>query len=221
MPLIAHRAGSSDSAIWNSVKAGEYRLNNTYAVHDVIIDIGCHIGSFADEVLSRGAGSCHCYEPDPELFKLASQNLSSYGNRAIMFNAPVWGRQELVNFVRAESLQNTGVGRVWGHGGSPVATVAFDDVVLKAANGGRVRLLKLDCEGSEWSILQDATTLSLIDEIVGEWHENFISQAVKERSAFTVGRELLRLILKGAGFFVELVPNPNHSQAGNFFARRK
>jgi hypothetical protein len=34
----------------------------------------------------------------------------------------------------------------------------------------RIDLLKLDCEGSEYSILAHCTCLDLVREIVGEWH---------------------------------------------------
>jgi hypothetical protein len=51
--------------------------------------------------------------------------------------------------------------------------VAFDDLVREVTGDGRtrVRMVKVDCEGSEYPILLTAKTLHLVDEIVGEFHE--------------------------------------------------
>jgi hypothetical protein len=48
-----------------------------------------------------------------------------------------------------------------------VPTVTLDDVLAHA--GGRVRLLKLDCEGAEYAIL-DGVDLSNVDQVCGEAH---------------------------------------------------
>jgi len=71
-------------------------------------------------------------------------------------------------------LLNTGSGIVGTNGGCrPTPNLKFDDVVRSATDGrgGRVRLLKLDCEGSEYPILLTSATLDRIHEIVGEFHE--------------------------------------------------
>ena len=60
------------------------------------------------------------------------------------------------SFMGMEGILNTGNGSViWGSG-EPVAKVAFDEIVDLMTGGGEdeVRLLKLDCEGAEWPILQ-------------------------------------------------------------------
>ena len=47
-------------------------------------------------------------------------------------------------------------------------TITLEDVFARAA--GRVRLLKLDCEGSEYAILENAN-LSGVERVCGEVHE--------------------------------------------------
>src|SRR3979490_1223457 len=49
------RNGTLDQAIFNGVVLfNEYRLPDRFAPGDIVIDVGAHIGSFAEAVLSRG-----------------------------------------------------------------------------------------------------------------------------------------------------------------------
>ena len=51
------RNGTLDQAIFNEVvDDNEYRLPDRFAPGDVVIDVGTHIGSFVQAVLSRGCG---------------------------------------------------------------------------------------------------------------------------------------------------------------------
>ena len=61
---------------------------------------------------------------------------------------------------------------IWG-GHEPVTKIAFDGIVDRVTDAGanRVRLLKLDCEGSESPVLLTSQRLGLVDEICGEFHE--------------------------------------------------
>jgi hypothetical protein len=52
--------------------------------------------------------------------------------------------------------------------GQRVPTTTLDDVLARAVGG--IRLLKLDCEGSEYAIL-DGADLSAVEEITGESHD--------------------------------------------------
>ena len=56
--------------------------------------------------------------------------------------------------------------------GLEIASVSFDDIMNKE-HIDRCDLLKLDCEGSEYELLQrcDPATLSRVRRIVGEFHE--------------------------------------------------
>lgn len=48
----------------------------------------------------------------------------------------------------------------------PLETITLEEIVKDR----RVDILKLDCEGSEFSILENTTCLEQMDLIVGEWH---------------------------------------------------
>jgi FkbM family methyltransferase len=153
----------------------EYRLPERFEGDDVIIDIGTHIGSFCYAALERGSNRVYGFEASPENFDRARQNLQSFGDRVQLRHQAVWRsdvKVERLDFW--ECAANNGGGQVWRDSGGPsIAAVAFDDLVREATDGGRtrVRLVKLDCEGSEYPILLTAKTLHLVDEIVGEFHE--------------------------------------------------
>jgi FkbM family methyltransferase len=183
------RNGTLDRAIFNGVVVfNEYRLPDSFAPGDIVIDVGAHIGSFAQAVLSRGCRKVYCIEADRSNFEIAAQYLRpSIENGTVqLVRGAAWrsdrNTDELYfdgyhpfpkSFTGMEGILNTGNGSVvWGRG-EPVAKAAFDEIVDLVTNHGehRVRLLKLDCEGAEWPILLTSQRLGLIDEICGEFHE--------------------------------------------------
>ncbi len=183
------RPDTLDQAIFNGVVVfNEYRLPARFDAGDVIIDVGSHIGSFAQAVLSRGCENVFCFEADCSNVAIAEVNLKAYIAAAhvrLMLGA-VW-RSDPNNdalyfdgyhnfpdsFPGMKGVINTGNGSVLWARGEPVKKIPFDEIVALVTHNGekRVRLLKLDCEGSEWPILLTSRKLDLIDEICGEFHE--------------------------------------------------
>jgi FkbM family methyltransferase len=249
------RDGTLDRAIFNAVvRFNEYRLPDSFAPGDIVIDVGAHIGSFAEAVLSRGCTNVTCIEPDGANFGIAAENLRPQldNGHVQLVRGAVWrsdrNTDELYldgyqafpkSFPALEGIVNTGSGSViWG-GRDPVAKIAFDEIVDRVTNHGahRVRLLKLDCEGSEWPILLTSQRLGLIDEICGEFHEiggQFL-EISEDRAAqqpvfsfanvekFTI--DVLVWHLEGAGFTVS---HRRHQRPGGaleglglFFATRE
>jgi len=183
------RNGTLDQAIFDGVVVhNEYRLPERFAPGDIVIDVGAHIGSFAEAVVSRGCRNVTCIEPDRSNFEIAAANLRPHieAGRVELVRGAAWRSDRNADDLRFDGYHafpesfpgmagiiNTGGGSViWG-GGEPVAKVAFDDIVDRVTNRGerRVRLLKLDCEGAEWPILLTSQRLDLISEICGEFHE--------------------------------------------------
>ncbi len=183
------RRGTLDRMIFNGVVVGdEYRLPGRFAPTDIVIDVGAHIGSFAYAVTMRGGEHVYGIEPDRANCACARQHLKPYIERGHvqLMEGAVWRSDPNDDELRfdgyhpfprsykgMEGIVNTGNGSVvWGVG-EPVAKVSLDDLVDSLTDQGqrRVRLLKLDCEGSEWPVLLTSRRLHLIDEIVGEFHE--------------------------------------------------
>src|SRR6185295_19152650 len=183
------RNGTLDQAIFNGVVVfNEYQLPARFASGDIVIDVGAHIGSFAEAVLSRGCEKVYCIEPDRVNFDIAAENLrpSIENGHVRLVRGAAWrsdrNTDELYfdgyhpfpkSITGMEGILITGNGSVvWGSG-EPVAKLAFDGIVDLVTNQGEhhVRLLKLDCEGAEWPILLTSQRLGLINEICGEFHE--------------------------------------------------
>lgn len=95
----------------------------------------------------------------------------------------------------------------------------------RARGEGRVRLIKFDCEGSEWPILFTSKTLHLVEELCGEFHE-IGGVRDRRRSPYSFGGHntftaaQLAPLLEGAGFHVEFYHYSSRSRLGMFFASR-
>ena len=183
------RNGTLDAAIFNDVVVrNEYRLPARFAADDIVIDIGAHIGAFAQAVLARGCENVTGVEPDAANFEIAADYLRPHidSGRLQLVRGAAWRSDRNSDELRFDGYQpfprsfagmtgilNTGNGSVIFGSGEPVAKIAFDEIVDRVTNHGahRVRLLKLDCEGAEWPILLTSQRLGLIDEICGEFHE--------------------------------------------------
>ena len=225
----AHRPGSMDLEIWSHVVLhNEYELPATFSAKDVIIDIGGHIGSFSWCTLSRGAGHVHVYEAFAENYELIKKNLSTYSGRTTVNHVAVWRSDMLCDTLSfsqniLEGGRFTGGGCVIYLGGVPVPGVSLDQVLLKATNGGqgRVRLVKIDCEGSEWPILFTSRRLDLIDEICGEYHElTEIPDPARVAGFPRYNAQAMKTFLESQGFAVRMrVITPD--VLGLFWATRK
>lgn len=172
------RPGSMDAAIFAAVvEHNEYALPEAFRSDDVIVDIGMHIGSFCHAAALRGAGAVYGFEADAANYALASANLKRHGGRVSTRQQAIWRSDQgptTLRFFRPEGLDNTGGGNVvWAEGDQEVDAVPLDPILDEITRNGRrrVRLLKIDCEGSEFPILLTSKRLHLIDEIAGEYHE--------------------------------------------------
>jgi FkbM family methyltransferase len=222
------RPGTTDHLIWACVnQMNEYELPDSFAPTDLILDVGAHIGSFSFACLRRGAGAVVAFEPDPGNYDMANLNLSRFGARARVVPAAVW-RSDVparkLSLLASDDHANTGGGGVIGAEGT-VDALPFDDVladILDRARVNRVRLLKLDCEGSEYPILLTSRKLHLVDEIRGEYHES--DQPIPDWSRVggcnRFDRYTLRTALEAQGFRISLHEHTANPNLGLFFATR-
>lgn len=167
---FACRPNTCDRGIFiEVVLQNEYRLPPYFEPDDVIVDVGGHIGAFAYACLIRGAGKVITCEPEPGNVELLLQNLSGWGDRVEIIPAAVWPAGEPTPYLAppANPYDTCQFSMVFRDGGTRVPTISLDEAISRA--GGRVRLLKLDCEGSEYAIL-GRTNLSSVDKICGESH---------------------------------------------------
>src|SRR5262245_30357475 len=73
------RSGTLDQAIFNGVDVfNEYRLPDRFQPDEIVIDIGAHIGTFAEAAVSRGCRKVYCIEPDRTNCEIAAAHLRPY-----------------------------------------------------------------------------------------------------------------------------------------------
>jgi len=196
--VFTFRPGTADSRIYGAVNGGnEYRLPEAFAPADIIIDIGAHIGSFSFACLMRGAGRVVAFEAEAENFRLAQQHLREYGERVEVHNLAVWrsDRPDTAVFHSGYTGTdgcNTGGGDVLFQSESTTPrastqTISLDAILSRFAH---VRLLKLDCEGSEWPILLTSRMLDWVDAVCGEYHA-LGTDKVMPKQAQVAGYDLL------------------------------
>ena len=219
------RPGTSDYNIWkNVVENDEYRFPQM-TENDCCLDIGANTGSATYAMLQKGAGRVVAFEPDPENYFLFRKQLKqeiSDGRVEVYPLAVVGGSgfswRTFSGVVQKDGELNHGGAFLFSQEGSDyglgeyivgrpfkVPCIGFDEIEFP--DGMVRRLLKLDAEGSEWSIMKDSLGVGGFERIVGEYHPhsgygpNFFAE------------EML-------GFTFKLAPHPN-SELGLFWAIRK
>lgn len=174
---------------------------------DTVIDIGANIGVFSAYAATRAPDvTVHSYEPFPENVKWLRQNISASGltnvrveQKAVCAETGV--RELQVNpedwIMHSLFERDTGA-----QPGIPVECISFDEVMNKDGIE-QCDLLKLDCEGSEYEILQGCApeTLGRVRRIVGEYHEG--------QHINGTGKELCRF-LESRSFRIERFESHDH-----------
>lgn len=223
------RAGTTDSEIFKFVvDDNEYDLPERFQPDDIVIDIGAHIGGFSYASLLRGAGKVYAFEAHPENHAIATKNVERFGARASCRQQAVWRSDQPSQTLYNESLTgncNTGgISLLWNDEGQAVETISLDQILSEASEGFRkpIRLLKIDCEGSEYPILFTSSQLQIVEEICGEYHEvpvERIPDRAKVPGKFErFDRFALKEFFEDQGWSIVL--EPKAEQLGLFHARQ-
>lgn len=129
-----------------------------------IIDIGANVGFFS--IASRfffPDAAIHAYEPNLDLESYLAHNFSQLN---IELRTQAVGKKSCS--VKLDLMGESNQTRVNESSSGSTEMVSLDSVVKKA--GGKIDLLKMDCEGSEWDILEDPESLKQVDNVTLEYH---------------------------------------------------
>ena len=135
---------------------------------------------------------------------------SNTGGGNVIFGGQLFDSDTQESWISAEADQ------------SRVPAVPLDEVLGRFE---RVKLLKLDCEGSEYPILLTSTQLPKVERIVGEYHEihesamPLLVAEARLDGVTSYGSDLLARKLEAAGFRVSIIPTD--AGRGRFEAVRK
>lgn len=187
-----------------------------------MLDIGAHVGSYT--VL------CHEYwpdarivavEPHPESFELLERNTAHIpASQLLRINAAIAGQSG--KYLLASAVSHSRVGEyvveLWndldpryGDFGISVPAITTESLWEKIIEFGvnEIDLMKLDCEGAEYVILESLSENSHLPQvgwIRGEWH----SRRHRERLAKALANSHM----------YHIDPNPPH-ECGMFIAHRR
>lgn len=149
-------------------------LRNTYGLRHqlaeirTIVDVGASFGFFSLAARARYPDAAiHAYEPNPRILPLLRANTAGFG---VEIHPDALGAQDgTVNLIDDGPSDQARIGDP--ENDAPVCQVpqVSLETVLRLA-GGRIDLLKLDCEGAEWEILKSANGWQSIRNIRLEYH---------------------------------------------------
>jgi FkbM family methyltransferase len=165
------RQSTMDEGLWNHVDFyNKYQLP-TRLDDTVVIDVGCHIGQFANACLRRGSKFVYGYEPHPENIELAVKNLGEYREKICLQPKAVWRSDVAVESLKHTGFDyNTGSGVVYDPDGFlPVEVISLQDAIALALKTyPQVDILKISCNGSEYPTLL-TTSLDGVINVIGEY----------------------------------------------------
>ena len=144
----------------------EYGLGEIRFPVATIIDIGANIGflSMAARAYFPDA-TIHAYEPNPRVLAYARKNAAAAGFE--LFNEAVGGTAGTVS-IEDSGDSNQAITRSGGSSGVQVPQITLSTAVARL--GGRIDLAKIDCEGAEWEMFNDAAAWSHIRHLRMEYH---------------------------------------------------
>lgn len=137
----------------------------------VVLDIGGYIGDLSLYCASKFGSKVHCYEPTPQNYNMIQKNLEANPHlqeNIKVFNKGISGTttsieidvQDILGEIHASSHKKYK---------NQVQTITIDCVSLDDAinelNEPLIDLLKIDCEGQEFEILENANLIKLSSKV--------------------------------------------------------
>lgn len=177
---------------------------------DILVDIGAHIGAVSLGV-SNSCSKIYSVEANPRTFRLLKMNvlLNQQREKIKCINKAVTGKdKDEIHFSLNSSSLRSSVCIEENEGYIKVDTISLKEIISSVyKKSSEKALLKLDCEGSEFSIIQSANerTLQFFDVIFLEWHqtvENFqlLKNELENKGFKTKKIKDKRNMKKGVGF---------------------
>jgi FkbM family methyltransferase len=148
----------------NVVLDDDYGLRGIDPPPRTVVDVGGNVGLFALFAHERfPAATIHVYEPSPATAAFAQDNLA--GTTAQVFVEGVAAEGGTAAMVE---LGSTNLARTERTADGGIALTAFATVLERI--GGRIDLLKVDCEGAEWDFMRDRDLFAQVGRIRMEYH---------------------------------------------------
>jgi len=175
----------------------QYALRNIGGPLSTIVDIGANIGFFTVSARSYFPhAQIHAYEPNPRIVSYLKQNAAQVC--AMAFPEAVGAREGRVTMIDDGYSGNARTKDV-GLLSEGISQVPLETIVKRL--GGSVDLMKMDCEGAEWQILQDRATMQHVRYLAMEFHlwAEYTLEQLKAQLTL-IGFHIDRCEMAGDGF---------------------
>jgi FkbM family methyltransferase len=203
--IRANNAAQDLVVVQDIAEQDSYSIAQLPMPRPVVVDVGAHIGCFSKRLHERNPlARIFAVECCPENIAALQKNISGFATviqaaltyepevallNAVFPNCETTGGSVVVDRTLVQQRLAAGElpGAANGHPVQywgdvrPLATLTLEE--LMAQHGlGHIDILKLDCEGSEFSILGKTTMLERIGVIIGEYHgRKRFQQLVREK----------------------------------------
>jgi FkbM family methyltransferase len=157
------RPDTIDTRVVNEVFVGdEYGIGPLIRAGDVVLDVGAHIGSFTARATLKNDVRVFSVEPAFFNLPLLLANIPR-GRKITVFNNALGGADGLPVIVRDTRGENTGGNECHGASPSEIPVHTLRLVTLaKMCGVSAFDIVKLDCEGGEHALFDDAASASLL-----------------------------------------------------------
>ncbi len=153
---------------------------------EVVVDVGAHIGVFAQQWHEKNPrAKIVCVEACPENLDALRANVGHFAEvihaactyepgslallNAVRPNCESTGGSVVVPIEQLDDSPLKQPGYAYWHDTRPLPKVTLEDL-FERFQIDHIDVLKLDCEGSEYSILAHTPSLTRVHHIVGEYH---------------------------------------------------
>ncbi len=141
-----------------------YRLEDIQGPVHTVLDIGANVGLFC--LAARNAypqATIHAYEPNPVLEKYLREQAATACCEYFMEAVGLDDGRAVLKTSNYSGLTRSAPAETGG-----IRRVAFAKTIERL--GGRVDLVKVDCEGAEWEFLQDRDAWRRVRNVTMEYH---------------------------------------------------